>query len=472
MVQAYPLNKKNFNGQIIIVGFGSIGKAVLPLLYKHINLQDNKQITIICPDEKNRHIAEKYGVKFITLTLTKENHQLILGKYIGNGKPRGCIINVANEVCSKDLIAFAATNNTHYIDTVVEPWPGFYFNDGLDHASKSNFALRKSLHDLKPILSKTPTAISCCGANPGMVSWFVKAALIQLATDLNYPVEKPNNKDGWARLMQTLGVKGIHIAERDTQRRAMPKQTNEFINTWSIEGFVAEGLQPAELGWGTHEKILPYDAHKHQTSDSPSIYLTTSGGMVQVRTWTPDQGEHIGLLITHNEAISIADYYTVSSGDEVLYRPTCCYAYHPSDATVESVRELFLERNCELQDKISLLDESEIIAGQDQLGVLLYGHEKGALWYGSTLTIDETRSLAPHQNATGLQVSSAILAGLFYILEHPNEGLIETDEVNHEECLETQTPYLGTISHHYTDWKPPQIADEDPWQFSNFRTSS
>jgi homospermidine synthase len=29
---------------------------------------------------------------------------------------------------------------------------------------------------------------------------------------------------------------------------------NVFVNTWSVEGFVSEGLQPAELGWGTHEK--------------------------------------------------------------------------------------------------------------------------------------------------------------------------------------------------------------------------
>ena len=32
-------------------------------------------------------------------------------------------------------------------------------------------------------LGAGPTAISCCGANPGMVSWFVKQALLNVATD-------------------------------------------------------------------------------------------------------------------------------------------------------------------------------------------------------------------------------------------------------------------------------------------------
>ena len=37
-----------------------------------------------------------------------------------------------------------------------------------------------------------------------------------------------------------------------------------FWNTWSVEGFISEGLQPAELGWGTHEKWMPKNAKKHK----------------------------------------------------------------------------------------------------------------------------------------------------------------------------------------------------------------
>ena len=95
------------------------------------------------------------------------------------------------------------------------------------------------------------TAVSCCGANPGMVSWFVKQGLVNLAKDLGDKGAEPKTKEEWARLAQRLGVKGVHIAERDTQRAKSPKPRNVFVNTWSVEGFLSEGMQPAELGWGS-----------------------------------------------------------------------------------------------------------------------------------------------------------------------------------------------------------------------------
>ena len=36
-----------------------------------------------------------------------------------------------------------------------------------------------------------------------------------------------------------------------------PKPIDVFWNTWSVDGFISEGLQPAELGWGTHERWMP-----------------------------------------------------------------------------------------------------------------------------------------------------------------------------------------------------------------------
>lgn len=467
---AHPNFTRTFPGTIVIIGFGSIGTATLPLLRRHLTPHPDHKIIVICPDETNQPIAEAYGATFIPEAVTPDNYHELLTPYFDSSKPRGCLINVANEVGSNDLASFAATHNAHYIDTVVEPWPGFYFNASIAPEAKTNYALRESFRSLRTIYHRTPTAISCCGANPGMVSWFVKEALMTLARDLGYETKLPTTREAWAELMMRLGVKGIHIAEKDTQRRATPKQSNEFVNTWSIEGFVAEGLQPAELGWGTHEHELPIDGHQHKIGCQAAIYLGAPGGRVKVHTWTPTAGAHFGFLITHNEAISIADYFTVrDTTDSIAYRPTCHYAYHPIDAAVESIDELFCVRDGNLQDSISLLKVEEIVDGADQLGVLLYGHKKGALWYGSTLTIEETRHLAPHQNATGLQVSSAILAGLYFCIDHPNEGILETDETDHRTCLAVQRPYLGTISHYYTNWTPPAHHDQDPWQFSNIR---
>ena len=119
----------------------------------------------------------------------------------------------------------------------------------------------------------------------------------------------------------------------------------------------------------------------------------------------------------------------------------------------------------------------EIVDGMDELGVLLYGHSRNAYWYGSQLTIHQARALAPYQNATGLQVTSAVVAAMIWAIEHPRRGVVDADELDHDRILAIQEPYLGKMVGAYTDWTPldnrdgelfPEDVDrEDPWQFRN-----
>lgn len=308
-----------------------------------------------------------------------------------------------------------------------------------------------------------------------MVSWFVKQALLNVAADCSIPYNDPETQEDWAELAQRVGIKGIHIAERDTQRALNPKPIGTFVNTWSVEGFVSEGLQPAELGWGTHEKIAPYEAKRHAFGPDCAIYLVRPGAGTKVRSWTPTARAQHGWLITHNEAISIADYFSLYENDRIIYRPTCHYAYRPADDAVLSLEEM-AGSQWQRQEKIHILEENEILDGIDELGVLLYGHKKNAYWYGSQLSIEETRRIAPYQNATGLQVSSAVLAGMVWALENPEAGIVEADELDFRRCLEVQRPYLGPIIGTYTDWTPVQnrgilfaedVDWDDPWQFTN-----
>ena len=362
-----------------------------------------------------------------------------------------------------------------YIDTVAEPWKGFYFDEKLPMAARTNYALRETILAARRKNPGGTTAVNCCGANPGMVSWFVKQALLNIATDLGLKSEEPTSKEGWAQLMMDTGVKGVHIAERDTQRSKNPKPLNVFVNTWSVDGFVAEGLQPAELGWGTHEKWIPSNAHTHNQGSGAAIYLMQPGANTRVRTWCPTPGPQYGFLVTHNEAISIADYFTVREGAKIAFRPTCHYAYHPANDAVLSLHEMFGAAG-KVQPTWHILDENEIVDGIDELGVLLYGHNLNAYWYGSQLSIEETRTIAPYQNATGLQVTSAILAGMVWAIENPKAGIVEADDMDFRRCLQVQMPYLGPVIGTYTDWTPvtgrgalfPEDMDPtDAWQFKN-----
>ncbi|MGH3167543.1 MAG: saccharopine dehydrogenase C-terminal domain-containing protein [Trebonia sp.] len=308
-----------------------------------------------------------------------------------------------------------------------------------------------------------------------MVSWFVKQALLDVADAVGVQYTMPATRPEWARLMREAGVRGIHIAERDTQRARHPRRIGTFVNTWSVDGFISEGLQPAEVGWGTHERWMPPSARRHEDPLAPSVFLQQPGADTRVRTWCPTFGPQYGLCVTHNESISIADYFTALDGDIVRYRPTCHYAYHPCDDAMTSWQELLGSAGSRPADHV-ILDVDDITDGIDELGVLLYGHDRNAYWYGSRLSNDETRELAPHQNATGLQVTSAVLAAMVWATENPDSGIVEADEMDFRRCLDVQTPYLGPVEGHFTDWTPltgrsllfPEDVDEtDPWQFRN-----
>jgi homospermidine synthase len=246
----------NFDGPIVMIGFGSIGKGTLPLLERHIAF-DRSKFVVIAPDDRNCHLLEERQIKFLRQAITRDNYRAVLSPLLTGGPGRGMVVNLSVDTSSVDLMELAKDLNAFYIDTVVEPWPGLYTDQGRSISERSNYALREGVLELRRRRPGGVTAVSCCGANPGMVSWMVKQALIDVASDLKLDFIEPQSREQWARLMRRAGVKGIHIAERDTQRANAPKRRGAFINTWSVEGFISEGLQPSELGWGTHEKSLP-----------------------------------------------------------------------------------------------------------------------------------------------------------------------------------------------------------------------
>jgi homospermidine synthase len=195
-----------------------------------------------------------------------------------------------------------------------------------------------------------------------------------------------------------------------------------------------------------------------------------------VRSWTPLAGAYHGFLVTHGESISIADHLTLREGGDLHYRPTVHYAYHPSDDTILSLHEM-AGKNWKQQSDSRIMRE-EIESGMDELGVLLMGNRKGAYWYGSRLTIEQARELAPHNNATSLQVAAGILGGMVWALRHPDAGVVEPDDIDYELVLDIARPYLGELAGAYTDWTPLDgrcllfeecLNTDDPWQFLNFR---
>jgi len=463
----------DFGGRIVIVGFGSIGQGILPLILRHLAVLPSA-VTIVAADAAGEQVAARHGVRLVREALTPDNYRRRLEPLVARGD---FLLNVSVAVSSVALIGYARERGALYLDTCIEPWPGGYTDPDIPAAARTNYALREEVLALRAGESTAPTAVVTHGANPGLVSHFVKRALLDVAADTGVGSGPCHTRQAWAELASRLDVRTIHIAERDTQVSVQRKQANEFVNTWSVEGFVSEAQQPCEIGWGSHEKHFPPDGHQHPAGSRAAIYLSRPGCATRVRSWTPRCGPYHGFAITHGEAISIADYLTLRRDGEVCYRPTVHYAYHPCDDALLSVHE-FCGRNYRLQAGKRILVDDIVAGGVDELGVLLAGHARNAYWFGSVLSVDEARQLAAHNSATTLQVTAAALAGMVWAIENPERGVVEPDEMDFARILDLCAPYLGPVVGAYSDWTPltdrqrlfaEDLDPVDPWQFKNVR---
>ena len=455
-----------------MIGCGAVGQGSLPLIMRHIDIRAH-QLSVLSADGGGREVAQAHGLSFEILALDRDNLVAELERRLA---PGDFLVNASLDVCSLALIDWTQSRGVHYVDACLEPWAGGHTEPSLPPARRTNYAYRDQALALRKRHRGGPSCVLAHGANPGLVSHFVRQALADLAAGSDLPLPGTADAAGWAALAQALGVKAIQIAERDGQVSGRPKQADEFVNTWSCAGFYAEAQQPAELGWGTHEAALPSDGRHFGFGCGAAIYLDRPGLSTRVRSWTPLHGAFHGWLISHHESIAIADHLSLRDEGRVVYRPTCYYAYRPSDHAALSLLE-FAERGARPQSRERVMRD-EIVGGVDELGVLLMGQAGGAYWYGSQLDIAQARRLCSHNNATTLQVNAPFVAAIVWAIRHPRAGIVEAEDMDHRFILDFSRPYLGTLTGVRTGWTP--LLDRigwsgadtdpcDPWQFRNFR---
>ena len=58
-------------------------------------------------------------------------------------------VNLSVDVCSISLVRLCRELGALYIDTVVEPWPGYYFDGVASSAERTNYRLRERFSQRK-----------------------------------------------------------------------------------------------------------------------------------------------------------------------------------------------------------------------------------------------------------------------------------------------------------------------------------
>ena len=479
--------------RVLVLGCGSVAQAVVPLLLRDLGIEPSR-ITVVDMVDNRARIADAIaqGITYQQDRVTPENLDEFLSARVADGD---LLLDLAWNIDNPTILQWCRDRGVRYLNTSVELWDPY---DRLEDTPPLERTLYVRHMSLRRMIASWPhnkgaTAVLEHGANPGLVSHWVKQALGEVAEAMLRDgkagqhvaaIEAALADRAYNQLAMLTGTKVVHIAERDTQITSVPKRTNEFVNTWSVDGFYEEGVAPAELGWGTHEKRLPPNAYVH-TGEGPcnQICIARPGMETWVRSWVPS-GETRGMVVRHGEAFTMCEHLTVADANgNAVYRPTVHYAYHPSDAAINSVLELRM-RGWEMQPEQRILN-NEIISGRDELGVLLMGHPYKAWWTGSLLSIDEARAILPNQSATTLQVSGSIIGAVSWMIEHPEEGVNVPDDLPWDEVMKVASRYLGTLHSGPADWDPvssrrdlfAKFGDEadgvdhdDPWQFTNFLT--
>jgi homospermidine synthase len=477
-----------FPNRILFVGFGAVARCTLPILVKHISL-DPKKVTIMDfePNEAALKPWIEQKMTFVRDRVTPENLGRLLGQHVSAGD---LLIDLAWNIDCSEIVQWCHDRGVLYVNTSVELWDP-YGGAGDKHPTERTLYWRHmNLRRMTARWSEPgSTAVLEHGANPGLISHFTKQALLEIAqqslADNKFNRDQAERIAHHARVQELnhlahdLGVKVIHCSERDTQITDHPKEVNEFVNTWSVEGFREEGTTTAEMGWGTHEKQLPDFAFEHAEGPKSQICLARMGMNTFVASWVPPDHNIVGMVVRHGEAFSITEKLTVWEEGKAIYRPTVHYAYCPCDCAIASLYEL-RGSDYKLQPRIRIMTD-EIMSGADILGALVMGHPYQSWWCGSDLSIEESRRLVPHQNATTMQVAISVVAACMWMIENPRRGLCVPDDLPHDYVLDISKPYLGKFVSVASDWNPlkhysnffrgynqPRLDMTDPWQFKNF----
>ena len=352
------------DGPIVMIGFGSIGKGTLPLIERHFDY-DKDRFVVIDPDGSDRKLLDERGIASCTSPITRENYREVLGKLSDRRRAARASASIFRSTRPRSTsCAICREIGALYIDTVVEPWPGFYFDKSRGNASRSNYALRETVLAERRANPGGTTAVSCCGANPGMVSWFVKQALAQSRRRSRRRGARAEDARGLgparaaARRQGRPYRRARHPARQDARSRGTSSSTPGRSRASSPRAC----SRPSSAGARTRNGRPPTPASRRKAAARRSISSSPAPTRACARGRRPRRRSSAFSSPTTSRSRSPTITRCATSKGAAIYRPTCHYAYHPCDDAVLSLHEMF-GRAGAMQKEHHILGEAEILDG-------------------------------------------------------------------------------------------------------------
>src|SRR5690606_12250112 len=128
----YPIHGE-ITGPLVMIGFGSIGRGTLPLIERHFRF-DRSRMVVVEPRAEVADMLASRGIAHVQASVTRDNYRELLAPLLTRGGGKGFCDNLSVDTGSVDLMRLCRSLGALYIDTVNEPWPGFYFDTGAGNA--------------------------------------------------------------------------------------------------------------------------------------------------------------------------------------------------------------------------------------------------------------------------------------------------------------------------------------------------
>ena len=439
------------NRHIWLVGQGAIGPNLLYIILKLFIIKQ-KQITVIDLkpleqlQKEVKEIAkivrpdESFEIEVLSAHIKQDNYK----EYFEKVSEGDVIVDCAIEISSSDVIKLCQNRKAIFVTSAIEVW------NYADTTDPYSYTIFSKLTELRKYANKLNdkcnfTAMLGFGCNPGMVSIWAQVG-VRMINDYY--------KNTTPKTPEELGIRTVHISEVDTQRSKKPKDKDEYCNTWAstAEPFYEEALAPLELTLGTHED-LPTKNVVYYDKKNTVLIMDCIAKNVLAQSYTPLYGNFTGMLIRHEENVTIGEklstYADIRGKKIKTYSPSVYYVYKPSGETLLSLHEL-RDKNHDYQKNTRLLAD-DIIDGRDELGLSFFLENGDVFWIGSLLDIEETRMMFDKRfhyrtNATILQVIAGFLLGIMDGIERHNKkdyGVFVPDDCDAEAVFTLMKPFYG-----------------------------
>jgi len=462
--------------KIIFLGCGSVSKCCIYYLNKFIKYKP-EQVYIIDKDantQKFPSVVEivRHGATFLHFEIKRDNLHTLFDQTL-KVKKDDIIIDLTTQTCTYHIFQECRMRNILYINTSIED--DDIVTDSVITCPVNNGIFLQHVN-LQVIAEKTKdygdtTALIEFGMNPGLISVFIKQGIVNLAKQVikyrkakgkkvNKNMEQYVKEKNHKKLAKMMGIEVMHCSEIDTQ---LPKviTPGQFINTWSCVGLITEGLEPAEIQIGTHEKIIPF-AKSQVNQVIPQLLITKAYGkdlkfesIAPLKINSDDSvtfTKFEGRCIHHGEGISLNRYL-----GSFKYAPTMHYVYKLNPYTEEMIDNTSPEEMVKILNdpsrwKVLNMHEDKI-DGYDNIGALFVSRknpfnetdELFYFWTGSILNTDYTKNVLKDQyfGPTVIQVMAGVLSGVVWMMKHKNRGLCFGEDIDDKFVINMAKKYLG-----------------------------